>query len=85
MGKVRFQNTNLDYNLEELTSKKSIISIYLDGQLKQKIKIWLGSFFGEGIEEICIAAGTRIDPHRDSSYNEILFLRTTYRACGLLL
>lgn len=67
---TKSKNPNFEYEYDDITSKKTIFKIYLDGNLKYSIKIWLYSTLGD-IENINLAYGNRISSG-DNSANEII-------------
>ncbi len=63
-------NQNFEYEYDEITSKKIIFKMYIDGKLKYSVKMWLDSRFGD-IENIKFSYGNRISSG-DNSMNEII-------------
>ncbi len=64
------KNSNFEYECNNIDNRKVIYDLYLDGDLKHSIKMWLGSNFG-GINDINLAYGKRISQN-DNSMNEII-------------
>lgn len=64
------KNSNFEYESNVIDNRKIFFSMYLDGNLKHSIKMWLGANFG-GISDINLAYGTRIYQN-DNSMNEII-------------
>lgn len=64
------RNSNFDYEYEDITSKKTIFKLYLDGNLKYSIKMWSASNYGN-IENINFLYGNIIS-YEDNSMNEIV-------------
>lgn len=65
-------NSNFNYELDELTTRKAIIKIYINGEIKTGLKIWYGSSIGMKESSICLYYGIWLDENNDSSMNEII-------------
>lgn len=72
LNKSKELNSNFNYELEEITTRKTIIKIYINGTIKVGIKMWYGSSMGIKQNSICLSYGTWIDENNDSSMNEII-------------
>lgn len=69
---IRAKNPNFTYSFEEITTKKSVLKLFIDGELKIGFKIWLGNSFGGKVEQICFSFGQNFDYSSDSSMNEYI-------------
>ncbi|MDM8128462.1 toll/interleukin-1 receptor domain-containing protein [Paraclostridium benzoelyticum] len=65
------RNNGFDYEIDELTSLKSIIRVYLNGSNKYNLKIWVSNGFGGRNLSINMSYGNYISDS-DSSMNEII-------------
>lgn len=65
------RNSNFNFDYENVTSRKAIYRVYINGHQKYAVKVWLGSSFGAGIETINLAYGNHISDS-DNSMNEII-------------
>lgn len=72
LDKSKTVNSNFTYELEEITARKVIIKIYVNGRIKQGLKIWYGSSFGGNINSIFASYGTYLNEDNDGSMNEII-------------
>lgn len=72
LNKSKKANSNFSYELEEITTRKVIIKIYVDGTIKTSIKMWYGSWAGMRENSICLTYGTWLDENNDSTVNEII-------------
>ncbi|MBB6215066.1 hypothetical protein HNQ80_001155 [Anaerosolibacter carboniphilus] len=68
---TRGKNSDFDFDCDNITSRKTIFKLYLHGDQKYAIKIWLGNNFGRGSETINFAYGNHISDS-DNSMNEIV-------------
>lgn len=68
---TREKNSNFDFDYEDITSRKTIYKMYINGSQKYAIKLWLGNGFGARIETINLAYGNLISDS-DNSMNEII-------------
>ncbi|MGG4443721.1 toll/interleukin-1 receptor domain-containing protein [Brevibacillus fortis] len=75
--KVAENNQTFQYIIEKITEKKWIYKLYVDGNIKTSIKVWLGGILGRQ-ESINIAYGLYIDPHNDGSMNEIIYCNVSH-------
>lgn len=66
--KTKAKNSNFDYDAEDVTTKKYIYKIYLNGNQKFEFKIWLGNIFG-GTETINMYYGPLYQDN-DNAFNE---------------
>ncbi|MBU3198166.1 toll/interleukin-1 receptor domain-containing protein [Clostridium estertheticum] len=71
MKKTKANNSNFDFDLDTITSKKTIAKMYLDGTQKYAFKVWLGSGFGGRQETINLSYGNFVSD-ADNSMNEII-------------
>lgn len=72
LNKSKEVNSNFSYELEEITARKVIIKIYINGSIIVGMKMWYGSSMGMRQNSICLSYGTWIDENNDSSMNEII-------------
>jgi len=72
LNKSKKVNSNFSYELEEITTRKVIMKIYINGTIKIGIKMWYGSSMGMQQNSICLSYGTWINENNDSSMNEII-------------
>lgn len=71
MNKTKQKNEQFDYEREDITSRKTLYKLYLDGNIKTTTKIWLGNTFGTKVENINLSYdGYSVS--NDSSMNEII-------------
>ncbi|WP_027955524.1 toll/interleukin-1 receptor domain-containing protein [Halobacillus kuroshimensis] len=61
--------SSFEYVTEQISNKKHIFKLYVNGQQKIGIKIWLGGHFGNGIN---LSYDNHIDPYSDNSMNETI-------------
>ena len=68
--KLKKANKHVETELEQITSSKFVVTIYVEGELKAQCKIWIGSTWGrENI--ISFLEGTHVlDINNDSSMND---------------
>jgi hypothetical protein len=71
LGSTKQKNGNFDFYMEDITNRKTIYKIYINGNQKYAIKIWLGSNLGSVTETINVAYGKHITEN-DTSMNEII-------------
>ena len=64
-------NDNFDFHQDDITSRKSIFKMYIDGSQKCAIKIWLGNSFGGSTDSINLSHGNSVSDS-DNSVNEII-------------
>jgi len=65
------KNSNFDFDYEDITIRKTIYKMYINGSQKYAIKLWIGNGFGARIETINLAYGNHISDS-DNSMNEII-------------
>ncbi|MBF7081707.1 toll/interleukin-1 receptor domain-containing protein [Desulfallas sp. Bu1-1] len=70
LSETKIKNPNFDYTLEKINPRKIFASLYLDGNLKNSIKIWMDNEIGFGTDSIKILSGRRVQVNYDNSYNE---------------
>lgn len=71
MESTKQKNRNFDYYPEDVTNRKTICKLYLNGNQIYAIKIWLGNNWGSATETINVAYGHHIS-ESDTSMNEII-------------
>jgi len=71
LEKTKSTNSTFEYEFETISTKKTIIRLYLNGHLRQSEKIWVGNMMGSRYETINVSYGDFIDDS-DSSMNEII-------------
>lgn len=71
LEKTKVSNSNFEFEFDNITSKKVIARIYLNGTQKYSFKIWLGSGLGARQETINISYGYFVSDS-DNSMNEII-------------
>lgn len=71
LEKTKRNNSNFDFELDAITSKKIIIKMYLNGTQKYSFKIWLGNGLGAKQETINLSYGYFVSDS-DNSMNEII-------------
>lgn len=71
LEKTKLQNANFDFDYENITSKKVVFRVYINGQQKYAIKIWLGNGLGFNKETINLSYGNHIS-ESDNSLNEYI-------------
>lgn len=64
------KNPNFDYEVDVVTNKKCIIRYYINGMVKQLVKIWIGSNFSR--EENILVSYGQFNIDNDSSCNEMI-------------
>lgn len=72
LNKSKEVNSNFSYELEEITTRKVIIKIYINGAIKVGIKMWYGASMGMQQNSIFLSYGTWINESDDSSMNQII-------------
>jgi hypothetical protein len=65
------QSTQIQTDFKIINAMKFVARIYIDGELKNQCKIWLGSDFGPSIHYL---EGIHIDLQQDNSYNDYLMV-----------
>ncbi|GEM_PF-841512 len=71
LEKTKSSNANFDFDFDTVTTKKSLVMMYLDGTQKYSFKIWLGSGLGGRQETINLSYGYFVSDS-DNSMNEII-------------
>lgn len=69
LNKTKRQNTNFEYQFKQIHSQKSIVQLYIDGELKSGVKIWMDKQFGNS-SSINLLYGTSFSVDRDNSMND---------------
>ena len=64
-------NAEFDYIFEEITTRKTIINAYINGNKKLGIKIWYGNSMGLS-EAIFFHFGNHFSDDNDNSFNEMI-------------
>ncbi|MFL0270107.1 toll/interleukin-1 receptor domain-containing protein [Candidatus Clostridium radicumherbarum] len=82
LEKTKKSNRNFDFELDTITSKKTIIKMYIDGTQKYAVKIWLGNGLGARQETINLSYGNFIS-ESDNSMNEIITCEVEENKLGL--
>lgn len=72
LNKSKELNSNFSYEFEEITTRKAIIKICINGSIKVGIKMWYGSSMGMRQNSIYLSYGTWVDENNDSIMNEII-------------
>ena len=62
---------HFEHELERITTRKVLFTLYNNDEELTRFKIWLGGGFGE--HTICLYHGKRIDVDSDSTTNEIIY------------
>lgn len=65
------KNYGFNYELDEVTSHKCLIKVYLNGQSKYAVKMWIGSGVAGREQSICLSYGVYVSDN-DTSMNEII-------------
>ena len=68
---TKHKNINFDFEPEDITNRMTIYKIYMNGNQKYAVKVWLGSGYSSGPETINMAYGNRISDY-DTSMNEMV-------------
>ncbi len=63
------QSTQVQTDFKSIHSMKFVARIYIDGELRNQCKIWLGSDYASPIHYL---EGFHIDLQQDNSYNDYL-------------
>jgi vacuolar-type H+-ATPase subunit F/Vma7 len=71
LEKTKNINKNFDFEIDTITTKKTIVRMYLDGSQKYSVKIWLGNGLGARQETINLSYGYFVS-ESDNSMNEII-------------
>jgi hypothetical protein len=68
MNATKIRNSNFDFVKEDITSKKSVFRIYINGNQRRALKIWQDSMMGSG--QYIFISYDAISISNDSSHNE---------------
>lgn len=71
LNKTRESNQNFEFDKDAVTSLKNVYSLYVDGNLRFTLKIWLGNAFGGSAPSINLSYDKTYSDS-DNSYNEII-------------
>jgi hypothetical protein len=71
LEKTKQSNENFEYEVENISNNKAVFKLYLEGNQKHAVKMWLGNGFGSSINTINLSYG-RIHYDNDNSMNEII-------------
>lgn len=71
LEKTKARNNNFEFDFDNITSKKVMARMYLNGAQKYSFKIWLGNSFGAKQETINISYGYFVSDG-DNSMNEMI-------------
>lgn len=71
LDRTKLQNANFNFDYENITSKKVVFRVYINGQQKYAVKIWLGDALGFRKENINLSYGNYITDS-DNSLNEYI-------------
>ena len=69
-GETKNRYPNFEYEVEKITTRKVLFTLYNDGNELTSLKIWVNG--GMWRDEICILHGTYIDVSEDKSTNEMI-------------
>lgn len=72
LSKSEEANSNFSYELEEITTRKVIIKIYINGSIVTGLKMWFGTSMGMRSNSICLSYGAWLSDNNDGSMNEII-------------
>ena len=64
--------SGFDYEVEKITARKVLFTLYNEGNILTKFKIWING--GTGTDEIWMLHGTRIDVSEDKETNEMIYV-----------
>jgi hypothetical protein len=76
LEQAKKKNANFEYDFENVTSRKAICKIYINGRHQYGFKIWLGNGFYSKTDTIDLAYGRHISDS-DNSMNEIITCNVT--------
>ena len=68
MNATKIRNSNFDFIKEDITSKKTVLRIYINGNERKALKIWQDSMMGNG--QYIFNSYDAISISNDNSYNE---------------
>jgi hypothetical protein len=66
------EHPQFDYETERITTRKALITIYVNEQQATQLKIWIGGLLGGN--SIAVSHGNNVDVNSDGSMNESLSL-----------
>jgi len=67
---TRKQYSHFDYEIEKVTTRKAVFTLYRNEEQVTQFKVWLGGMFGSN--SIAFSHGNHIDIENDNSMNESL-------------
>jgi len=67
---TRKQYSHFDYEVEKVTTRKAVFTLYRNEEQVTQFKVWLGGMFGSN--SIAFSHGNHIDIENDNSMNESL-------------
>lgn len=73
---IKGELSNFEFVTEQISNKKHMFKLYVNGQQKIVIKTWLGGHLGNGIN---LSYGNHIDPYSDNSMNETIRCKVNNR------
>ncbi|NOY85997.1 MAG: TIR domain-containing protein [Deltaproteobacteria bacterium] len=62
------EQTSLEHEIERVTSRKVVFTLYREGNELMKFKVWRGGMLGS--DSICFAYGRNLDVENDNTMNE---------------
>jgi TIR domain len=71
-NQIKSKYPNFHFTLDKINEKKHIYNLFIDGELKTGIKLWIGGMFGGGNQNINLCYGRGLDPYNDKMMNEII-------------
>lgn len=71
-GETKKKYPSFEYEVEKITTRKVLFTLYNDGNELTSLKIWING--GMGRDQICILHGTRIDVNEDKLTNEMIYV-----------
>jgi hypothetical protein len=69
--RTKEENSNFDFDYEDITNRKTIYKMYINGSQKCAVKLWLANAFGASTDTINLACGNYTSDS-DNSMNEII-------------
>jgi len=69
LSRLESHHEGIEADLDEIHKFKFVCKIYLDGEVRNECKIWLGGPFGNAVSYV---QGRHIDINNDSSFNDWL-------------
>ncbi len=79
--RLKEHSPGLEYNLEKIHSRKFLVSLYFNGSLKYKLKVWLSNDYGT-VDTIKLSYGRNVSDS-DTSYNEQIIVEDEKGELGL--